>query len=242
MPKLTELKRAQYIKVLLFGESGTGKTCGASTFPGPIFYADFDNKVESVASFIRDDEKLSEITYEKYPPVDQKGTSYEKWDKKLDGIKRAFIAGERPFETIVLDSLTTLSDELMKYLMRTNPGIKRTMTKGVQIPALQDYGINRLYFKHMLMEFLAMPCNLVVTAHIDITKDETTGQILRHPMMAGKLANELNIFFPEVYRTFVKDGKYMAQTQADRQYNCRSQLNKLPKEIEFSYDLLKKHF
>ncbi len=65
-------------------------------------------------------------------------------------------------------------------------------------------------------------------------RDEKTGEILRTPMMPGKLARELPIYFAEVYRSFVKDGVYCAQTKSDSKYQCRTQLGLKP-EISLDY-------
>ena len=94
------------------------------------------------------------------------------------------------------------------------------------------------------MGLLSLPCNVIFTAHIATEKDETTGQILRTPLMTGKLKNELPIYFAEVYRAFVEtdpktqECRYMAQTQADSKFNCRSQIKGLPPVIPLKYDQL----
>jgi hypothetical protein len=57
-------------------------------------------------------------------------------------------------------------------------------------------------------------------------------------MLTGKLAAELPIYFEEVYMAYVEgEGdkrKYMAQTQTDRKFNCRTQRGLAP-VIELDY-------
>ena len=238
MPELNTLKPEQHIKLLLFGDSGSGKTCFASGWPGPIHYADFDGKVNSAAAFLAGDPKLNEISYENYAPTDNVGSAGAKFNADMGKMRKE---GKLP-ATLVLDSLTTFSDEMMRYLMKLNPGIKRMDTKGAATPAMQDYQVARLFFKQVLGELLNLPCNLVVTAHIQMDKDEVTGEILRTPMLAGKLSRELPIIFPEVYRSYVKDGKYMAQTKSDSKYQCRTQIQGLPADIELKYESLIKKY
>lgn len=237
MAKLSEMKANDNLKILVWGDSGNGKTCFATGFPGPIWVADFDNKISSAASFYANSDQLSQIEYDNYAPTDTRGASAERFNIKLAELKKS---QPFPYKTIVLDSLTTFSDEAMRYLMRMNPGIKRTETKGALTPALQDYQVSRLFFKQFITEFLNFPCNVVVTAHIQTEKDEMTGEILRSPMMSGKLAHELPIYFSEVYRAFVKDGKYLAQTKSDNKFQCRTQIKGLPSEIPLSYTELAK--
>lgn len=237
--QLSELKTNENIKLLLFGDSGVGKTCFASTFPGPIHFYDFDLKVSSAASFLKGQGKLSEISYDQYPLVKEfPGSAGRSFNKDLGELQKT---DPFPYRTIVIDSLTTCADRLMEYLMAENKGIKRAVTKGAQAPALQDYGLFRIFMKQFIGEVLSFPCNVIFTAHIDVKTDEQTGAILRQAMLPGKLAAELPIYFEEVYRAYVEgEGekrKYLAQTQADRKFNCRSQRG-LPSVIDLKYESL----
>lgn len=234
MANLSDLKPSNKKTVLIYGESGSGKTCFAASFPGPIHYYDFDGKVSSAAQYLKGSAKLGEISYDDCTP--KKG--FDPGAFINDEIGKIKDSGSVPYGTIVIDSLTTFADATMAYLMKMNPGIKRIITRGAQAPALQDYGIFRLYMKAFISGVLALPCNVVFTAHVHVDKDEHTGRLIYHPMMAGKLAYELPIYFEEVYVSYVKDGKYFAQTQADSKYQCRSQIRGLPKEIPLSYEEL----
>jgi hypothetical protein len=194
--------------------------------------------VNSAAAFLAGDPKLDEISYDNYAPVDKIGTAGSKFNSDLGKMRKD---GKLP-GTLVLDSLTTFGDEMMRYLIKLNPGIKRMDTMGAATPAMQDYQVARLFFKQVLGELLNLPCNLVVIAHIQMDKDEITGEVLRTPMLPGKLARELPILFPEVYRSYVKDGKYWAQTKSDAKYQCRTQIRGLPAEIELKYESLIKKY
>lgn len=238
MPALNTLKPEQNIRLLVFGDSGSGKTCFGAGWPGPVHFADFDGKVNSAAAFLAGSDKLNEISYENYAPTDKYGSAGARFNADMGKMRQA---GKLP-GTLVLDSLTTFSDEMMRYLMKLNPGIKRMDTLGAATPAMQDYQVARLFFKQVLGELLNLPCNLVVTAHIQVDKDEITGEILRTPMLAGKLSRELPILFPEVYRSYVKDGKYWAQTKSDARYQCRTQIQGMPAEIELKYEALTRKY
>jgi len=237
MPALSDIKPTERIGLLIYGDSGAGKTCFAAGFPGPVMVCDFDGKVGSAARFYAGKPQLEQISYENYAPVDDKGTSGARFNLDMGKMKKE---GKFP-RTLVLDSLTTFSDEMMRYLMKLNPGIKRMDTKGASVPAQQDYQVARLFFKQILGELLNMPFNFIATAHIQVDKDETTGEILRTPMLAGKLARELPIIFPEVYRAYTdKDGKYLAQTKSDSRYTCRTEIPGMPSPIPLVYEELVK--
>lgn len=99
---------------------------------------------------------------------------------------------------------------------------------------MQDYGILKREFARLVPGLLALPCNVVMLGHIQIQKDEVSGEIVRLPALDGSFAAELPIYFEEVYRTYVENGKYLAQTTADYKYKCRTQRG-LPKSIPLAY-------
>ena len=159
-------------------------------------------------------------------------------------LKKLGKEGKLPCATLVIDSITTLSDRLMEHIIKENPGVKRTLSKGVTIPCLQDYGLFRIFMKQFIGELLSLPCNVIFTAHIEVQKDETTGAILRLPMLTGKLSKELPIYFEEVYMAYVEGegdkAKRKAQTQTDRKFSCRTQRG-LPPVIDLDYKSILKY-
>lgn len=243
---LSEIRTEGALKILVEGDSGVGKTCYAASFPGKVLYLDFDGKVDSAASFLRSQnlsDQLQAIEVEQFPPnlgvspIDRLGKLIA---EKLIPQQRA---GTMEFQTLVLDSITTFSAATLAHIVKTNPGIKRNETKQGPQPGLQDYGILRREFQRLIPGLLSLPCNVIMLAHIAVEKDEATGQIFRHAMMDGSFARELPIYFKEVWRMYVKDGKRFVQTQSDHMFNCRSQIPGLPGNLDVSegYGALKKY-
>lgn len=246
MAKLSDLNPNENLKLLVYGESGAGKTVFATSFPGPILVHDFDGKVASAAGYWGkyNPEQVSQIDYISYAEGNTQ-ERYERFRLWFNDHQKLAKDGKFPYKTIVLDSLTTWSELLMKEILRqTVNKIKGPIAGRDDIPGMQHYGLNSVFFKEQLGNFLKFPCNVVVTAHIDITKDETTGEILRRPLVSGKLASYLPIIFGEVYRAYVdqKENKsvHLAQTKSDSKYNCRSQLPGLPAIVELTYKSLVK--
>lgn len=234
--KLSELQSGKNLKVLVYGNSGTGKTIFGASFPGPIFVADFDGKISSVANFLRGNPKLGEIEYETYlPKPGGDDRPFVRYNTKLIELENAAKAGSFPYRTVVVDSLTLYADQMLKEIVVQNPGIKRQHSPTTNLTAMQDYMILNSHFKNMLVRVLQLPCNVVVTAHIQTNKDDITGEIHREPLLPGKLAAFLPIMFEEVYRTYRQDGKYFAQTQSNTQYNARSQIRGLPDPMKLEY-------
>lgn len=241
MPKLSEIKTEGDAKILVFGNSGSGKTCFAADFPGPILYLDFDGKVDSAALFHKGKAKLDEIdvrelsgSLEGRNPINEleKIISAELIPQEKTGMK---------YKTLVLDSLTTFSAQVLKHIVETNPGINRVVTKQGKQPGMQDYGILKREFAKLIPGLLSLPCNVVMLGHIATEKDEITGELIRGPLMDGSFARELPIYFKEVWRSYVDDkGVHVLQTKSDARYSCRSQIPGLPNPLSMSYSALEK--
>ncbi len=241
MPALGDIRTEGNLKILLMGDAGAGKTVFGCGFPGRTKLLDFDMKADSAALFYKNDpDRLARIDVEQFNPHD-KITPME----KLSALIREWIpqqqSGKMAFDNLVLDSITTFSNAALAHIVKSNPGIKRNMSAQGAQPGLQDYGILKREFERLINGLVGLPCNVIMLAHIATEKDENTGQMLRHTMMDGSFAKVLPIYFKEVWRVFIKDGKRYAQTQSDHMYNCRSQIPGLPNPIELKYEAIAKY-
>lgn len=237
MPSLSELKIEGALKILLYGLSGSGKTCFATSLPTPILLLDFDGKADSAAMFHRNDaERLKQI--------DVRNLAYNFAQSPISELEKIISielipqqrAGTMKYKTIILDSITTFSSQTLKYIVDSNPGIKRVLTKQGQQPGMQDFGILKREFARIIPGILSLPCNIVMLGHISTEKDDVTGEIIRGPSMDGSFAKDLPIYFKEVWRSYVDDkGKHWAQTKSDARYACRTQLTGLTSPLPLEY-------
>jgi hypothetical protein len=197
--------------------------------------------VDSAALFYKaEPERLSQIDVRQLTP--KLGTSpmvelekiitQELMPQQKNGMK---------YKTIVLDSLTTFSKAALNYIVESNPGIKRVPCKQGQQPCMQDFGILKREFAKLIPGLLDLPCNVIMLGHISIDKDESTGEIIRGPLMDGSFAQQLPIYFKEVWRSYVDEkNQHWAQTKSDSKYNCRSQIPGLPNPLPLKYVELEK--
>ena len=234
--KLSEVKPTENLKILVYGNSGAGKTCFAASLPYPILYLDFDGKVNSAAAFHREDK-------ERLENIDVRNLSGNMFEDPIAEFNKivseelvpAQKAGKLPYKTIVLDSLTTFSHMTLEHIVKTNPGVKRVETKQGKQPGMQDYGILKREFAKLIPGLLSLPANVIMLGHIDAKKDDLTGEIIRGPLMDGSFAQDLPIYFEEVYRAYVDKEKHVFQTKTDYKYSCRSQIPGLPNPCPADY-------
>jgi len=237
--KLNELKNSKLGTYLIWGDSGTGKTCFACGFPVPIYVFDFDQKISSASRFYSaDSARLEAIDFDSYAKgaLESPSMPFIRKLHELEDQKDSLV-----YKTIILDSLTTFYDRLMEAIIKANPGFKRTAPG---VPTLQEYGIATSHFKGYITRLLALKANVIITAHCATNKDELTGAIKYEPLLPGKLASWLPIVFQEAYRTFTKStqGKteYFSQTKATYNYLARTQLPGLPDPIKSVYSSVEK--
>lgn len=244
MPALSEIKTEGSHKILLIGEPGSGKTCFAASMPTPILYFDFDNKVDSAALFHKGDkDRLAQIDVRTLSSTLTKSPMEEFMRVIEQELMPQEKSGEMKFKTLVLDSITTFSTATLDHIMASNPGIKGRDTKQGKMPDKPHYGILLREFSKLIPGLLALPCNVVMCAHLSTWKNEDTGEVVREPMMDGSFSEKLPIFFKEVWMTYRDDkGKHWAQTQSNFKFNkLRSQIPGLPVQLPLSYDELAKY-
>lgn len=245
MALLSEMTESKYVKAFVMGEPGTGKTVAACSFPGKIKFYDFDGKISSAYAFLKkhNPEKLKEIDYEVCVPTDGIGSAYAKMDASLEGIIGEYKkTGKLGYETLVIDSSTIMAEDMLNWLLNFETGIARnTKIKSRRVAGQQDYLIFAPTFSAFLYEILPLPWNVVMTGHIQVKQDEKTGEIRRVAAIPGKMGSNIGIYFNEVYRSQVINGKYVVQTQADMYYPCRSQLQGIPNPCAFSYPEMAKY-
>lgn len=214
------------LKVLVYGGSGTGKTIFAGSFPKPYFF-DFDNGMLSLQG--------KDIEYDTY--IDDNPANpqaFRRFERKIEDFYRQGWENF-PYETVVIDSITTLQETVMRSIQSVN----RSMAK---MPTLNEWGnlIDKL--QDMLYKVTSLKTNVVVVAHEQILQDDLTSEVMVLPLITGKkLPDRLPLWFDEVYHTRVERGpdrkpSYEMMTVASRKYKAKSRL-KCFKEIEkdFSY-------
>jgi len=193
------------IRGLIYGASGTGKTTVAATMPSP--------------GFVDTDKGMLSLKGKDIPYFDiSQDVPVMRWlniNKAVDTF-----AKDPTIKTIVLDSLTTASECAMTSVQVTN----KTFGKA---PTLQDWGHQIAKLKELIFKLIALPKHIIVIAHEKYDKDELSGRVWCGPLVTGKLAQQLGIYFDEMYRAEVTAGKiqeFKLLMRATSVYTAKSRL------------------
>lgn len=177
-------------KVLLYGDSGSGKTRGASTWPKPIFM-DFEGGMSSIP------QKVARF------PLDPglRITKPAQIEQFLRLAETGLGTPAFPFETIVVDSLPELQAVILNNTL-TDYKIKRFYDN---LPGQSDYGkmLNDYYI--LIRRLLALPCNIVL---ITVATNRVYASDRVGPYLVGvNTAKQTTRLMDMIGFTFVQEGE-----------------------------------
>lgn len=157
----------EYVNLLVYGDSGVGKTVFGGSDDGVLFIAPEDNGTLSAKRFGSTAKKW------KIESWDDIGAAYS-WLADQDPI---------PFNWVVLDSLTEMQAMCMRKVL--DEGIKMNPARDPDLPLIGDWVPYYNKFERMVKLFNALPVNILYTALQQDEEDED-GEKVVLPMMQGK--------------------------------------------------------
>jgi hypothetical protein len=157
----------EYVNLLVYGDSGVGKTVFAGSDDDVLFIAPEDNGTLSAKRF---------------------GSSAKKWKvERWDDIGSAFTwledLDEIPFNWLCLDSLTEMQAMCMQKVL--SEGLKLNPARDPDLPLIGDWVPYYNKFERMVKLFNALPVNVLYTALQQDEEDEE-GEKVVLPMLQGK--------------------------------------------------------
>ena len=178
-----------YLRALIYGQAGAGKTHLLRDFPKPMLYYNFDHK-EAPLVGIEDIDCINytveEIKKGSITTLNCEAVFNQFWLDWLEG-KR-----DSKYKTLVLDSLTSLDSILLKA---------KILASGKQIDdkaTLPVYGDMKNFYKTLFMSTQSIQGKHVVfIAHEHFKEDEKQGIMHIGPLITGSMSEEISALFNE---------------------------------------------
>lgn len=219
------------LKVLLVGDSGTGKTTGACTLPGKKLLVDLDGRSESIAGI----ENVSVVKI--IEPRPEQPRAWLDLETLKEEIWLQVRQDKFPHDSLIIDGISSMCKYAMNWsLMLTGADGKlmgRAPGGGAAMPHYAP-AMNRL--DRTINSLLALPINVLFTAHVDLYEDEHLKTLTFYPKIIGKLRSEISNWFNETYLTKTSRGgdgetKYywLTKSGGDRTPFIKSALNQFGK-------------
>jgi len=167
--------------IVMTGKAGTGKTVAAASWPKPYFF-DFDNGLISLRGVKTDAE------YDTYTDISSLQTKLKEFEH------------ECPYETLVFDSLTVLSDLLLVYYAKLNGHADAFGRPNKQVGIL-EFGQRIGWYMGFLCSLPRLPVHTIVICHEETVKDDLLGVLTSRPAVPGQqLPDQLPALCDEVWR------------------------------------------
>ena len=214
----------------LYGDSGSGKTTNASTFPRPLFIV--PQNESSITTLRGRDIPYYEAIDISSPVVGGVGGMLS----ILSEIEQAYDAGpdEFPYDTLVIESISHYADLAIEE-----------MTRGGDLQMdQQKWGRFGSHFRNLQTRLRRLDCNVIFTAlakSSDGASDDETGKrvkdVMGMPMIQGQTSIKLPsacdvIGYCEEYRINPKDTRYRIHFRKFKQFPARSRFKRIPPVIE----------
>jgi hypothetical protein len=228
MPSAKEVTvNTEFLKVMSVGNPGSGKSVFASTFPTPGYIFDFARGIITYRGLDFDYDQFS------MSPI-----GWVEFEKALAKLKTDMKEGK--YKTVIVDDLSGMTDLAMERSLQLDP--KRNPSGG---PVWNThYSMVKNLMEGRLRQIMDLDCNVVFIAHLNVIKDEATGNIIGvEPMLTGQLSTKIPGYFNEVFYHTVRkesgDLRWLVQTVPIGYNNARSRLSgkarMLPDVIDNDY-------
>lgn len=222
MARITPVgNKSKYLKILVYGMPGTGKTVFTATAPNPLIV-----DVEKGSHSINNHPELRHVQALEFKSIFQ----VEQLINFLGAKEPALDA----YETIVIDSYSELQKRDLDEIVRVEAAKDAARNKYLPIGA--DYNVNTEHMRQIASALRDLDRHIIVTCHVKEEKDDTTGRLLVRPNLTPKLAGTLAGIFDVVgYMSTTTQGENTIRTlQVHPTVNvtAKTRIGNLPAVIE----------
>ena len=219
--------------LLLMGPPKSGKTAFSLQFPKP-FIADCDNNLSGPAEFLKS--KNINFLYETINIKDD-GTERppdRRWEY-LTEVVRAAIASDQ-VDTIILDSLSTMTDYLVEHIMRK---------EGISQMRIQDWQPFQYMMKRLITFIRSSGKKMIVTCHETVELDELDKVHKYFVHVPTRMRDNFGGFFSDVWRVETEkigqDYIFQIRTKPSVRFALGTSILKMPVTIKADFNEVLKY-
>lgn len=211
-----------WINLLIYGESGIGKTvlAGSSCVVPELAPVLFLNIEGGTLSLRR-----------RYPEVETvRVQTFSDVVRAYDALRQ----GGHGYRTVVIDSLTEAQKFSMYGIMKVAK--EKDSDRDPDLPGIGEWGKNIEQIRKLVRLFRDLPMNTIFTA-LSMTEKNKRGNELTKPLMSGKLSSEVAGFLDVVLYMYKKDvqgegTKRILLTQSTEEVVAKDRTDNLPKYVQ----------
>ncbi len=220
-----------YLRLLLQGSPGSGKTTLGCQFPG-AYVADCDLNLAGPLRFLQQTGRTLPVGYD---TIDRDENGKEvplngRYIRLMQCLTSA--ANDPAVQTLVVDSATKVSDYIMADVLREQN--KSEMS-------IQLWGFYLRKWMGFISQLSVLRKNFVLIAHERVEKDEVDQSLKYFIMLPGQIGNIIGSLFTDVWRCEVAEnmGKYswLIRTMPSYRFILKNSLG-LPPTFEFKWETI----
>lgn len=223
-----------FLRVLLQGPPGSGKTTEACQFPG-VYVADCDLNLGGPLRWLKKNGKSLPVGYDTIDR-DENGNEIDPLFRytRLESCLQKAIA-EPTVQTIVIDSATKLSDYMIAEVLRQQNA--KAMT-------IQHWGFYLALWKKFISVLSVQRKHFVLIAHERVEKDEIDQSLKYFVMVPGQMGAIIGSLFTDVWHSEVAEKPgvpptydFLIRTMPSYRYQLKNSLG-LPPVFRFDWTMI----
>ncbi|MEM3041476.1 MAG: AAA family ATPase [Nitrososphaerota archaeon] len=199
------------IKILVYGPPKVGKTLFAATFTDSekSFIIDTERGLTTLRGLDREYETVLE--HDRTRP-----TAFRR-------VRELILTKSKDMDendTLVIDSLSVVNDYAFYEAQRIMNSINKS-------PTFDEWRQTLQFMLDLCDLLISLKCNVVCTAHEDLTKDESLGILTSRPYFSGQSQVKIPYKFDEVYKLSINAKReHIITTHGDLRTQAGSRLNR----------------